>query len=148
MRDIRAQIVPDGFSRAVNLGVGLHVGAHVEGAGGEGDDSRIVLGDEFVLGEAFDVEEEIRWERVQEAVALAGVEVFLGLEAVIFGEDGGERDLRNDVLVKLVLEQWGRGEVEGEHEIPRRVNEDLGCLFEAQAVAGVGFGGDLLGFDF
>ena len=63
-----------------------------------------MLGDEFVLGEAFDVEQEVRGQRVQEAVAFAGVEVFLGFETVVFGQDGGERDLRDDVLIELVLE--------------------------------------------
>jgi len=34
------------------------------------------------------VEEEVGREGVQEAVAFACVEVFLGFEAVVFGEDG------------------------------------------------------------
>jgi len=96
----------------VDSRIGLHVGAHVEGAGGECDDGGVVLGDELVFGEAFDVEEEVGGEGVQEAVAFAGVEVFLGFEAIVFGEDGGERDLGNDVLVELILEEGGSGEVE------------------------------------
>lgn len=35
------------------------------------------------------MEEEAGGERMQEAVAFAGVEVFLSFEAVILGEDGG-----------------------------------------------------------
>lgn len=99
----------------MDLRSGLHVGAHIEGAGWEGDDGGVVLGDEFVFGEAFDVEEEVWGKGVQEAVAFTGVEVFLGVEAVVFGEDGGERDLGDDVFVELVLEEGGCGEVEGEH---------------------------------
>ena len=68
---------------------------------------------------------------MQQAVALAGVEVFLGFETVVFREDGGQRDLRDDVFVELVLEQRGRGEVERQHQKARRVNEDFGGLFEA-----------------
>lgn len=88
MRDVRHEIVPDRVSRAVQRRVGLDVGRHVERADGEGDDGGVALGHELVLGEALDVEEEVGGQRVEEAVALAGIEVLLGLEAVVFGEDG------------------------------------------------------------
>lgn len=39
-------------------GIGLYVGCHVERADGEGDNGGIAFDDEFVGGEAFDVEEE------------------------------------------------------------------------------------------
>lgn len=39
------------------------------------------------------MEEEEGWERVEQSVTPAIVEVFLGADAVVFGEDGGERDL-------------------------------------------------------
>ena len=69
--------------------IGLDVGGHIEGADGEGDDSRVALGDKLVLGEAFDVEKEVRRKRVEEAVALARVKMLLRLKPVVFGEDGG-----------------------------------------------------------
>lgn len=39
------------------------------------------------------MKEEVRGKRVKEAVAFASVEVFLGFEAVVFGEDRSQRDL-------------------------------------------------------
>ncbi len=89
MRDIGHEIVPDRVARAVQGRVGLDVGRHVERADGEGDDGGVALRHELVLGEALDVQQEAGGQRVQQAVALAGVEVFLGFEAVVFGEDGG-----------------------------------------------------------
>ena len=74
-------------------GVRLNIGRHVEGADWECDDGRIVLRDKFVLGKPFDVKEQVRWEGVEESVALAGVEVFLGAKPVVFREDRGERNL-------------------------------------------------------
>ncbi len=72
----------------------------------------------------------------------------MGFESVVFREDGGERDLGNDVFIEFVLEERSGGEVEGEHEVTGCVDEDFGGFFEAEAVASVGFGGDLLAFDF
>jgi len=86
---IRNEIVPDGFAGRMYGGVRLDVGGHVEGADGESDDSGVALGDELVFGKTLDMEEEVGWEGVQEAVAFACVEVFLSFDAVVLGEDGG-----------------------------------------------------------
>lgn len=93
MCNIRNEIVPDGIAGRMYGRVRLDVGGHVEGADGESDDGGVALGDEFVLGEALDMEEEVGWQGVQEAVAFARVEVFLGFDAVVLGKDGGQWDL-------------------------------------------------------
>ena len=96
MRDIGDQVVPDGVAGRVEGRVGLDVGAEVEGADGEGDDGGVALRDEFVSAEAFDVEEEGGGEGVQQAVAREGVEVVVGVQAVVFGQQGCEGDLFGD----------------------------------------------------
>jgi hypothetical protein len=45
---------------------------------------------ELVLGEAFDVEDQVGWEGVKEAITFALAEELLGFYAVIFREDGCE----------------------------------------------------------
>ena len=67
--------------------------------------------DEFIFGEAFDVEEKVGREWVEETVAFSSIHLFLWVAAVVFGEDGGEGDLRDDVLFKLVLEKGRGGEI-------------------------------------
>lgn len=56
---VGGKIVPYGFTRMVQGGIGLNVGRHVERADWECYNSRVALGYEFVFGEAFDVEKEI-----------------------------------------------------------------------------------------
>lgn len=94
MRHVCHEIVPDGVAGRVQSRVGLDVGRHVEGANGEDDDGGVTLRDELVLGEAFDVEQEVRGKWVEEAIAFTHVEVLLGFQPVVFGEDGCEGDLR------------------------------------------------------
>lgn len=146
MRHVRHEVVPDGLADRVRRRVRFDVRGHVERAHGEGDDGGVALGDELVPREALDVEEEERRQRVQQAVALAHAEVLLRLHPVVLGQDGGQRHLRDDVTVQLVLEQGRRGQVERQHEVARRVRDDLGGFLEAQPVARVGFGGDALRF--
>lgn len=148
MRHVRDEIIPDRLARRVDRRVRLHVGTHVQRANGESHNGGVALGNEFILGEALDVEEEVRREGVQEAVPFPHAEVLLRLHAVVFREDRGERDLRDDVAVKFVLEERGRGQVEGEDEVAHRFHDDFGGFFEPQAVSCVGFGGDALGFGF
>lgn len=61
MHHVGDQVVPDGLAHRPLLGVGLDVGRHVEVAVVEGDDGGVTLGDELVLGEALDVEDEEGW---------------------------------------------------------------------------------------
>ena len=123
------------------------VGGHVERAGGESDDGGVVFGDEFIFGEAFDVKEEIGGKRVEKTIAFPGVHLLLRVAAVVFGEDGGERDLGDDVLFELVLEERSGGEVQCQHQVAGDIHEDFAGFFEAKTVASVGFCGDLLRFD-
>ena len=103
--------------------------------------------DEFVLGEAFDVEEEVGGQGVEQPVSFPGVEVLLGFQAVVFRQDGGQWHLRYDVLLQFVLEERRRGQVEGQHQVACGIHQHFCSLFEAQTVTGIRFGGDLLGFN-
>ena len=66
-------------------GVWFDVGGHIERmGGGECDDRGVAFGDEAVFAEAFDVEEEVGWEWVDEAVADTVGEFLGGSDAVVF----------------------------------------------------------------
>ena len=64
MRHVGHEIIPYRLAGRMQRRVRLHVRRHVKRSGGESDDGRVVFDDELVLGEAFDVEEEIWRERV------------------------------------------------------------------------------------
>jgi hypothetical protein len=88
MRDICNKVVPQRFAGGVGSGVGLDVRGHIEGTDGECDNGGVAFMDEFVFGEAFDMEDYVGGKGVKEAIAFALAEEFLGFYAVIFGEDG------------------------------------------------------------
>ncbi len=115
MGDIRNKVIPYWFPWRVHRRIGFHVRRHIQRPDRESHDGGVALGNELVFGESFDVEEEVRWKRVEEPISFSHAQMFLRSHAVILGEDGCERDLRNDVAVKLILEERGGGEVESQH---------------------------------
>lgn len=56
----------------------------------------------------------------------------MSLLAVKFGQNGGEGDLRDNLLLVGILEQWGRWQVEREEEEGRRDKLNI-CLSEDMA---------------
>lgn len=85
----------------------------------EVDDRRVLLLEESVLREALDVENQILWhpcemEATQEGVSVRAV--LLLSHTVESGQKITQRDLRDDVLSKLVLEQRWRWELQSEVE--------------------------------
>src|SRR4051812_4650539 len=58
-RDVGHEVVPYGLAGRVQGRIWLDVGRHVETARREGDDRWVALGDELILAETFDVEEQV-----------------------------------------------------------------------------------------
>ena len=94
------------------------------------------------------MEEKEWWQRMKQTEPFPHAEMLLRFQPVVFREDRGEWDLWNDVAVEFILEQGRCRQVESEHQVAHRFYNDFCGFFEPETVSGVGFGRDLLRFDF
>lgn len=79
------------------------------------DDCGVLLLNEVVLGEALDVEDE-EWRELCDFEPAQDPLGLLGGHAVVLGEDVGNRDLGDDVLLDDSLKHWPRWQVDCEEQ--------------------------------